>query len=222
MIIVMMGPPGAGKGTQSARLQREHGLVQLSTGDMLRDAVDKKTDVGVKAKGFMDAGQLVPDQVVIDIIAERIDRQDCENGFILDGFPRTIPQAEALDGMLADRGREVHAALELKVVEHALVERVVGRFFCCNCGTFYHDQFNLPKVEGVCDVCGSKEFGRRKDDDEATVRERFAAYRAKTAPVLPYYQERGLLKQVDGLRSIAQVAQQIDDALGVHNLAPRC
>ncbi len=217
-----MGPPGAGKGTQSARLQREHGLVQLSTGDMLREAVRNKTEVGLKAKSYMDAGDLVPDEVVIGIIADRIDRQDCENGFILDGFPRTIHQAEALDDMLSARGRKVDCALELKVVEHALIERIVGRYACANCGANYHDTFKLPAKPGVCDVCGSTEFVRRKDDNEETVRERFAAYRAKTAPVLPYYEDKGLLKQVDGLKSIEQVAAEIDHVLGVEALQPRC
>lgn len=222
MIIILMGPPGAGKGTQAARLERNHGLVQLSTGDMLRAAVKNQTGIGKRAKAYMDAGDLVPDEVVIGIIADRIDQKDCENGFILDGFPRTVAQAEALDSMLADRGLQVRAAIELKVVEHALVERIVGRFCCANCGTMYHESFNPPRVAGVCDVCGSTEFSRRDDDNEQTVRDRFAAYRAKTAPVLPYYAEKGLLTQVDGLKSIEQVAAQIDDALGIAELQPRC
>lgn len=222
MILILMGPPGAGKGTQASRLEREHGLVQLSTGDMLRDAIAQGTEVGRRAKAIMDAGDLVPDEVVIGIIADRIDAQDCENGFILDGFPRNIPQAEALDAMLQERGRKVDAALELKVVEHALVERVTGRFFCTNCKTFYHEVFNLPTEAGVCDVCGHTEFARRPDDNAETIRDRFAVYRANTAPVLPYYEKKGLLRQVDGLKSIDQVAQDIDDALGIANLQPRC
>ena len=222
MIIVLMGPPGAGKGTQAARLEQEHGLVQLSTGDMLRAAVKAQTTVGQKAQSYMDAGSLVPDSVVVGIIAERIEQKDCENGFVLDGFPRTVDQAEALDAMLEARGQSINYVIELTVSEEALVERIVGRFGCANCGEGYHDSFKQPKKAGVCDKCGATQFVRRDDDNEETVRGRLAAYREKTAPVLNYYDKKDMLVQIDGLQSIEAVADQMDAALSIENLEPRC
>jgi adenylate kinase len=203
--IILLGPPGAGKGTQAARLQVERAMVQLSTGDMLRAAVKAGTPVGLKAKAVMEAGQLVSDEIVIGIIADRLDAPDVARGAIFDGFPRTVPQAEALDALLAAKGKSLHAVIELEVDEDALVERITGRYSCAKCGAPYHDRSAKPKVEGVCDVCGSTEFKRRPDDNEQTVRERMAEYRAKTAPILPYYQAKGLLRRIDGMAEVDSV-----------------
>lgn len=216
MNIILLGPPGAGKGTQASRLQAEHGMVQLSTGDMLRAAVKAGTPVGLKAKAIMEAGELVSDDVVSGIIGEALDALDPATGVIFDGYPRTAAQAEALDALLAERGRSLDHVIELEVDEDALVKRIVGRFSCANCGTNYHDSFNRPKVDGICDVCGSTEFKRRPDDNELTVRTRMAEYRKKTAPILPIYRARGLLSEVDGMASITAVTEAIDTALERH------
>jgi adenylate kinase len=210
--IILLGPPGAGKGTQATRLQAERGMVQLSTGDMLREAVAAGTPVGLQAKAVMEAGELVSDAIVSALIGERLDRADSA-GAICDGFPRTRSQAEALDLLLAERGRELDHVVELAVDEDALVERITGRFSCAKCGTGYHERFKLPKIEGRCDVCGSHEFCRRPDDNEATVRTRMAEYRAKTAPILPYYEARGLVRRIDGMGSVDAVAAGIDAIL---------
>ena len=212
MNIVLLGPPGAGKGTQAARLQAQRGMIQMSTGDMLREAVAKGSPVGLEAKAVMAAGKLVSDAIVSALIGERLDAAGA-NGAIFDGFPRTREQAEALDLLLAERGRTLDFVIELEVEEDALVERIAGRFSCASCGASFHDRFNRPQKEGVCDLCGSTEFVRRPDDNEETVRRRMAEYRAKTEPILPYYEERGLVRRVDGMASVEQVAAQIDAIL---------
>jgi adenylate kinase len=212
MNIVLLGPPGAGKGTQAARLQAQRGMIQMSTGDMLREAVAKGSPVGIEAKAVMAAGKLVSDAIVSALIGERLDAAGT-NGAIFDGFPRTREQAEALDLLLAERGRSLDYVIELEVEEDALVRRIVGRFTCANCCAPYHDEYNRPLVEGVCDQCGATEFVRRPDDNEATVRRRMAEYRAKTEPILPYYEQRGLVRRVDGMASVEQVAAQIDAIL---------
>ena len=209
MNLILLGPPGAGKGTQAKRIEQEFAVVQLSTGDMLRAAVAAGTEVGTKAKAVMEAGGLVPDEIVVSIIAERIAEPDCAAGFILDGFPRTVAQAESLDTMLAEKGLGIDHVIEMQVDDKALIERLSGRFSCAGCGAAYHDSFNRPKVEGVCDVCGGTEFTRRKDDNAETVGTRLEAYHGQTAPLLPYYGSRGALRSVDGMAEIDEVARQI-------------
>ena len=213
MNIILLGPPGAGKGTQAARLVDERGMVQLSTGDMLRAAVKAGTPVGLKAKAVMDAGELVSDAIVSALIGDKLAGMDDAEGAIFDGYPRTAAQAEALDIILAEHGRELDCVIELDVDEDALVDRITGRFTCANCGTGYHDHHKQPKLEGVCDVCGSTEFKRRPDDNAETVRTRMAEYRAKTAPILPIYNARGLVHRIDGMADIETVHQAIDAIL---------
>ncbi len=212
MNIILLGPPGAGKGTQAARLQAMRGMIQLSTGDMLREARASGSPIGLKVKAVMDAGELVSDAIVTALIGERLDAAQGK-GAIFDGFPRTQAQAEALDLLLAERGRRLDHVIELAVDEDSLVKRITGRFSCARCGTGYHDKFKPTKVPGVCDACGSTEFVRRPDDNEQTVRTRMAEYRAKTEPILPYYNERGLVRRVDGMASVDEVAAQIDAVL---------
>jgi adenylate kinase len=209
MNIILLGPPGAGKGTQAQRLQRERGMVQLSTGDMLRAAVASGSELGKKAKGIMEKGDLVPDPLMIGLIEDRITQPDAAQGFILDGFPRTEAQAKALDEMLGNMAKKLDRVIEMEVDEEALIERIVGRYTCAKCGTGYHDKFKRPKVEGICDVCGSKEFTRRKDDNAETMKIRMAAYRTQTEPLLPYYRAKGVLQKVDGMAAMDEVYRQI-------------
>ena len=208
--LILLGPPGAGKGTQAKRLEQKYGLVQLSTGDMLRAAVASGSALGRQAEQVMEAGQLMPDDIIIGMIAERIDRPDTKKGIILDGFPRTTAQAKALDQMLAERGLNLDLVIEVRVDDAVLVERISGRFACAKCGAGYHDLYQRPKVEGRCDRCGSAEFVRRPDDNAETVKARLAAYHAQTAPILPYYADRGVLRSVDGMADIATVAGEIE------------
>ena len=205
MNIILLGPPGAGKGTQATRLVDSRGMVQLSTGDMLRAAVKAGTPVGLKAKAVMEAGELVSDEIVSGIIGEALDALASETGVIFDGYPRTEAQAHSLDGILADRNRTLDHVIELEVDEDALVERITGRFTCATCGEGYHDSFKQPKVEGECDKCHGHEFKRRPDDNEETVRTRMAEYRAKTAPILPIYEARGIVSRVDGMADMDEV-----------------
>ncbi len=213
MRLILLGPPGAGKGTQAQRLVERHGIPQLSTGDMLRAAIAAKTEVGMKAKAVMDAGNLVSDDIVNAIVAERIDQPDCAAGFILDGYPRTLAQADATEAMLKERGLGLSCVVEIRVDDDVLTERIAGRYTCAECGTGYHDQNLKPKVEGVCDKCGSTSFKRRPDDNPETVRTRLQAYYRETSPLIGYYYAKGLLRQIDGMADIDEVTAQIESVL---------
>ena len=213
MNIILLGPPGAGQGTQASRLESERGMVQLSTGDMLRAAVAAKTPVGLMAKAVMDAGDLVSDEIVTGILSERLDHDDVAKGFILDGYPRTAAQAASLEALLERKDMALDYVIELAVNEDALVDRITGRFSCASCGAGYHDRYKRPAVDETCDVCGSHQFKRRPDDNEQTVRNRLAEYRAKTAPILPYYEAKGLVRRVDGMAPIADVNAAIEAIL---------
>jgi adenylate kinase len=211
--IILLGPPGGGKGTQAKRLEEKFGLVQLSTGDMLRAERKSGSELGRKVQAVMDRGELVSDDLIIALISQRIDQLKGAKGFILDGFPRTVPQAEALDRLLQEKGLKLDRVIEMTVDEAALIERITGRFSCAKCGASYHDHFNRPKVDGVCDVCGSHEFIRRADDTPETVKTRLEAYRQQTAPILPYYRRQKVLRSVDGMADINEVTRQIEAAL---------
>ena len=221
MNIILLGPPGAGKGTQAARLVAERGMVQLSTGDMLRAAVKAGTPTGLKAKAVMEAGELVSDAIVSALIGERLDAGDTASGVIFDGFPRTAPQVDALDLLLSERGQSLTQVIELEVDEAVLTGRVVGRYTCAHCGEGYHDEFKRPALAGVCDVCASTEFKRRPDDNAETVHTRMEEYRAKTAPILPLYEARGLVRRVDGMAGIEMVARGIAELLDAAPVAAR-
>jgi len=209
MKLLLLGPPGAGKGTQAKRLEEKLDIVQLSTGDMLRAEVASGSDLGKQAKSIMEEGGLVPDELIINMISGVIDQDSCRNGFILDGFPRTGPQAEALDAMLENKGMMLDHVIELSVNDDAMVERIVGRYTCANCGAGYHDSFQKPIKDGVCDKCGSTEFKRRADDNEETVRNRLEAYHTQTAPIIEHYRAKGMLKSVDGMAAIDDVTTNL-------------
>ena len=213
MILILLGPPGCGKGTQAKRLEDPVEIVQLSTGEMLRAAVASGSDMGQHAAKVMEAGKLMPDEIMVEIISDRIDQPDCRNGFILDGFPRTAPQALALDQLLDQKSLSLDKVIELKVDDDAMVERITGRYSCANCGTGYHDKFQQPKLIGVCDSCGSSEFSRRSDDNEETVRSRLVAYHAQTAEIVPYYKKKGILTEIDGMQAIEDVTFAIQGAI---------
>ncbi|KQW27391.1 adenylate kinase [Rhizobium sp. Root274] len=213
MRLILLGPPGAGKGTQAQRIVEKHGIPQLSTGDMLRAAVSAGTEVGKRAKAVMDAGKLVSDDIVIAIVSERIDAPDCANGFILDGFPRTLVQADATEAMLSGKNLDLSAVIEIRVDDEVLADRIAGRYTCANCGAGYHDENLKPKVEGVCDKCGSTHFKRRPDDNRETVRTRLQAYYKETSPLIGYYHAKGKLHSVDGMGEIDAVTAEIEAIL---------
>lgn len=213
MNLVLLGAPGAGKGTQAKRIVHEFGIVQLSTGDMLRAEVSSGTAIGKQADEIMKAGQLVPDDVIIGLIDSRLNSEDCRRGFILDGFPRTLAQAVALDAMLASKRLELDKVISIEVDDEAMVERISGRYTCARCGEGYHDRFKQPKVQGVCDVCGSTEFVRRADDNAETVRQRLNSYHSQTEPIIAYYDKQALVRRIDGMRAIDEVTEEIVAAL---------
>lgn len=213
MKIILLGPPGCGKGTQSKRLETAKSLIQLSTGDMLRAAAEAGTELGLKAKAIMDGGNLVADEVVVAIIGESLDQLDANQGIVLDGFPRNVAQAEELDKLLSSRGQGLDAVIELKADDEALVRRVTGRYKCDTCGQGYHDDFEQPKVSGVCDKCGGTSFSRRKDDTAETVLNRLSVYHDETRPVIAYYDKKGILSSVDGMADIDEVTKQINEVL---------
>lgn len=213
MNLILLGPPGAGKGTQAELISSKYGIIQLSTGEMLREAVKAGTEIGRQAKTLIEAGDLVPDEMVVGIVSERIDKPDCANGFILDGFPRTLGQAAALEKMLDEKGKTLDAVIELRVDDEAMIERITGRYSCVKCGQGYHDKYKRPEKDGICDKCGSREFTRRADDNEETVRARLLAYYRSTAPLIGYYFAKDRYNHVDGMADIEVVSQQIQDVL---------
>ena len=209
-VLILLGPPGAGKGTQARMLEEAHGLVQLSTGDLLRAAVAAGTEAGLQAKAVMEAGGLVSDEIVIAVLKDRLADADCANGVILDGFPRTTVQAQALDALLSATGQRINAAISLEVDDAAMVERIAGRFTCGSCGEGYHDSFKQPAVEGVCDNCGATDMKRRADDNAETVAQRLKAYHAQTAPLVAYYESNGALSRVDAMGAIDAIASELN------------
>lgn len=215
LFVVFTGAPGCGKGTQARILKEKTGIAHLSTGEMLRQFAQKDTPLGKELKAALDRGEFASDEMIIEMVKNRIDEPDCEHGFILDGFPRTLPQAEVLEGMLAGKGIKLDAVLEIQVPDEIIMERILGRYSCMKCGAGYHDKFQKPKVWGVCDVCGGTEFSRRKDDNRETVQNRLVNYRMLTYPTIPFFESRGLLKTVDGTGTIEAVSRKIDVVLGL-------
>lgn len=214
MNLILLGPPGAGKGTQSKRLEDKFNIIQLSTGDMLRAEVASGSELGQEVKGIIEIGGLVYDDIIIAMISKRVDQADCNNGFILDGFPRTVPQAEALSQMFVNKSLNLDHVIEIVVDDEAMVGRICGRYTCTECGAGYHDSFQKPKSEGVCDKCGSTEFKRRADDNENTVRARLKAYHEQTAPISQFYGDLGILMSVDGMADIEEVTRQLERIIG--------
>jgi len=211
--IILLGPPGAGKGTQAKLISEKYSIPHISTGDIFRKNISEKTPLGVKAKGYMDKGQLVPDELTIDLVKDRLQQDDCKNGFLLDGFPRTVAQAEALDEFLHEDNQSINSSLLIDVPQEYILERMTGRRVCNSCGASYHVKFNPSKVEGKCDVCGS-ELIQRKDDSEETVRERLDVYSKQTQPLIQYYSDKAVLSTIDGTREIKEVFENISDILG--------
>lgn len=214
MNLILLGPPGAGKGTQAKRLQERYKIIQLSTGDMLRAEVTSGSELGKQAQEIMDKGGLVSDEIIIGMISSRVDRDDCKDGFILDGFPRTTPQANALDAMLSEKSLKIDHVISLEVDDEAMVERICGRYTCSKCGAGYHDAFQKPKNDGVCDSCDGTDFIRRADDNAETVRSRLSAYHEQTAPIISYYGDKGVLQTVDGMADIDAVTDQLNSIVG--------
>ena len=213
MKLILLGPPGSGKGTQAKRIEQTYGIPQLATGDMLRAETTSGSALGRRVKSIMDSGELVSDEILVAMIRDRIAQRDCRDGFVLDGFPRTVPQAEALDRMLAENNSRLDAVLEFVVDEPDLIGRLSGRFTCRNCGASYHELYNRPKVDGVCDMCGSREFDRRPDDQPDAIHTRFAAYRRQTEPLLNYYKKRGILQKINGMADIDNVTREIESVI---------
>ena len=215
LFVVLTGAPGCGKGTQARILKERTGICHLSTGEMLREYAKKDTPLGRELKATLERGEFATDEMIIEMVKNRIDEDDCKNGFILDGFPRTMPQAEVLEDLLAEKGIKLTCVLEIQVPDEIIMERILGRYSCLKCGAGYHDKFQKPKVYGVCDVCGGTEFGRRKDDNRATVQNRLVNYRLLTYPTIPFFEKRGLLRTVDGTGTIEAVSNKIDEILGI-------